>query len=354
MKSATARRPWSPTAAGLLLPLLVACGEGHETRFPQTTFAPVTEKGQIEIGLFNLTLYLGIGVGLLTFGLLGYIMWKYRYRPGTPEPQQVHGNTTLEIAWTLLPALIVAVIAVPTVKAIFDTQPEPPENALEVHVVGKQWWWEFQYPVNEGRDTVITANEIHVPVGVPVHLKLRTDNVLHSFWVPQMGGKRDLITNRVNHLIFTPTQPGVYMGQCAEFCGDSHALMKMRMIVHASTEGFMDWLQNEASPAVEPVDTLSAVALGRVLTTTGTCAGCHVVRGTNMVGRIGPDLTHFGRRRTLASGILENNAENLAAWIRNSPAIKPGSLMPQLGGNVDNALSEEEISYIVAYLQSLQ
>lgn len=232
-------------AAGLLLPLLAACGEDHATRYPQTTFAPKAEMAEIQIDLFNLTMYLGIAVGLLTFALLGYIMWKFRYRPEAPEPQQVHGNTTLEVAWTLFPALIVAVIAVFTVKAIFATQPERPANALDVRVIGKQWWWEFQYPVNNGRDTIITANEIHVPVGQPVHLMLESDNVLHSFWVPQMAGKRDLISNRVNSLIFTPMEPGVYLGQCAEFCGDSHALMKMRLVAH-TPQGFQDWLNNEA------------------------------------------------------------------------------------------------------------
>jgi cytochrome c oxidase subunit 2 len=339
-------------AAGLLLPLLAAC-EGHEARYPQTTFAPTTEMGEIQIGLFNLTLWLGVAVGVLTFAGMGYILWKFRYRPDAPEPKQVHGNTTLEVAWTLIPALIVAVIAVFTVQAIFATQPDPPANALNVRVIGKQWWWEFQYPVNGGRDTVVTANEIHVPVGQPVQLLLETDNVLHSFWVPQMGGKRDLITNRVNRLIFTPREPGVYMGQCAEFCGDSHALMKMRLIAH-TPQGFQEWLNNEASPALEPTDSTSAVALGKKLVTQGACAGCHVIQGTPMVGRQGPNLTHFGRRRTLAAGILDNNAANLADWIRNAPAVKPGSLMPQLGGDIPNGLTEEQISYIVAYLQSLQ
>ncbi len=344
----------APLAAGLLLPLLAAaCGEDHVSRYPQTTFAPTTEMGEIQIGLFNLTLWLGVAVGLLTFAGMGYILWKFRYRPDAPEPTQIHGNTTLEVAWTLIPALIVAVIAVFTVQAIFATQPEPPANALNVRVIGKQWWWEFQYPVNGGRDTVVTANEIHVPVGQPVQLLLETDNVLHSFWVPQMAGKRDLITNRVNRLIFTPREPGVYLGQCAEFCGDSHALMKMRMIAH-TPQGFQDWLNNEAGPALEPTDSTSAVALGKKLVTQGVCAGCHVIQGTPMVGRTGPNLTHFGRRRTLAAGIVENNAANLAAWVRNAPAMKPGSLMPQLGGDIPNGLTEEQISYIVAYLQSLQ
>ncbi|MBB4638183.1 cytochrome c oxidase subunit II [Longimicrobium terrae] len=351
LRPGRALRSGLPALLPVLLLLASACGDDHLTRFPQTTFAPATEMASEQMWLFHLTMWMGIVVGLLTFGLMGWILWKFRYRPGGPEAQQFHGNTTLEIAWTLLPALIVAVIAVFTVRAIFITQPEPPANALNVRVIGKQWWWEFQYAV--GRDTIITANEIHVPVGQPVQLLLESDNVLHSFWVPQMAGKRDLITNRVNRLVFTPREPGVYMGQCAEFCGDSHALMKMRLIAH-TPDGFRQWLENEARPAVEPTDSASAVAVGKKLVTQGVCAGCHVIKGTPMVGRTGPVLTHFGRRRTLAAGIMENNAANLHSWIRNAPAVKPGSKMPQLGGDVQNALSDEQISYIVAYLQSLQ
>ncbi|HEY0035654.1 MAG TPA: cytochrome c oxidase subunit II [Longimicrobium sp.] len=346
-----AARGMRPLLAAALLALLAACGEDHITRYPQTTFAPETEMAREQMFLFNLTMWMGIAVGVLTFAGMGYIMWKFRYRPGMPEPKQIHGNTKLEVAWTLLPALIVAVIAVFTVRAIFITQPEPPANALNVRVIGKQWWWEFQYPV--GNDTIITANEIHVPINQPVQLLLESDNVLHSFWVPQMAGKRDLITNRVNRLIFTPTVPGVYMGQCAEFCGDSHALMKMRLIAH-TPEGFRQWLENEARPALEPTDSTSAVALGKKLVTQGACAGCHVIEGTPMVGRLGPNLTHFGRRRTLAAGIVDNNAENLAKWVSNAPAMKPGSLMPPQGKAAGGNLTEEQIQYIVAYLQSLQ
>ena len=346
----TPGRSWF-VAAAAVLPLLAACGEGHVDRFPQTTYAPATTMAEEQMFLFNLTLWLGIGVGLLTFALLGWIMWKFRYQPGAPEPRQVHGNTTLEVAWTLFPALIVAVIAVFTVRAIFITQPETPPNALQVEVVGKQWWWEFRYAV--GTDTVVTANEIHVPVGQPVELQLTSDNVLHSFWVPQMAGKRDLITNRVNRLVFTPREPGVYLGQCAEFCGQSHALMRMRLVAH-TPDGFRAWLANEALPAAEPVDSTSAVALGKSLVTNGTCVGCHTIRGTPMVGRRGPNLTHFGRRRTLAAGIRENNAANLADWIRNAPGIKPGSEMPVQGVEYGGTLTDEQIGYVVAYLQSLQ
>jgi cytochrome c oxidase subunit 2 len=342
-------------AAGfLLLALLAACGgDDHLARYPQSTFAPKTEMAEIQMGLFNLTAYLGVAVGVLTFAGLGYIMWKFRYHPEAPEPQQIHGNTTLEVAWTLLPALIVAVISVFTVRAIFATQPEPPANALTVRVTGKQWWWQFQYPVNGGRDTVTTANEIHVPVGQPVQLLLESDNVLHSFWVPQMAGKRDLISNRVNRLIFTPREPGVYLGQCAEFCGDSHALMKMRLIAH-TPQGFQEWLNNEARPAMQPTDSTSAVAVGRKLVNQGACAGCHTIKGTPMVGRQGPNLTHFGRRRTLAAGIADNNAANLTRWVRNAPGMKPGSLMPPQGQEAGGTLTEDQIQYVVAYLQSLQ
>jgi cytochrome c oxidase subunit 2 len=329
--------------------LLAACGGGdpeHLKRYPQTTFYPTTEYARTTDWLFKWTLWWGVGVGALVLAIMGFILWRYRYQPGAGEPKQLHGNTRLEVAWTLIPAVILAAIAVPTVKAIFSTQPEPPADALTVEVVGKQWWWEFRYPQANG-DTIITANEIHVPVGRTVHLLLKSDNVLHSFWVPAMGGKRDLITNRVNHLIFKPEQTGVWFGQCAEFCGTSHALMRLRMISHTPT-GFQQWLANEGSRAAEPAPADSAVQLGKQLVTQGACAGCHAIKGTPMAARTGPDLTHFGRRRTLAAGILDNNAENLRRWLRNPPEMKPGSKMPNLN------LTEQQITYMVAYLQSLQ
>ena len=170
-------------------------------------------------------------------------------------------------------------------------------------------------------------------------------DVLHSFWIPQMGGKRDVIPGRVTELVFTPLEAGVYLGQCAEFCGESHALMKMRLIAHEPGE-FERWLANEGSPAVEPAD--SAIALGQQLVAGGVCAGCHTIRGTNaQFARTGPDLTHLARRSTIAAGILDNNAENLARWVQDAPAVKPGALMPAMG------LSEQELRYIVAYLQTL-
>lgn len=330
--------------AGAALVSASAAGCGGVERYPQTALEPRSDLAIDIDNLQNLTIYLGVGVGILTFAILAYILIRFRHKPDAPLPQQVHGNTTLELAWTLIPALLIAVIAVPTVRTIFTTQAPAPEGSLTVQVVGYQWWWEFRYPMENG-DTVVTANEIHVPVGRPVELLITSADVLHSFWVPQMGGKRDLIPGRVNRIVFTPLEAGVYMGQCAEFCGDSHALMQMRLIAHEPEE-FRRWLANEARPAIEPTD--SAVMMGKQLVTAGACAGCHTVQGTTAeFSSIGPDLTHFARRSTLAGGILENNARNLAAWIDNPPAIKPGAKMPDLG------LSEQQIEYIVAYLQTL-
>jgi cytochrome c oxidase subunit II len=324
------------------LPLIAGCGDA--ARFPQTSLDPKSDFAVAIDRLWNLTLYLGVGVAVVTFTILAFILYRFRYRPDAPQPRQVHGNTRLEIAWTLIPAILISIIAVPTVQTIFFTYREAPDDALLIEVRGWQWWWEFRYPTAAG-DTVVTANEVHVPVGRPVHLRMTSVDVVHSFWIPQMGGKRDVIPNRITNLVFTPFEAGVYLGQCAEFCGESHALMKMRLIAH-EPEDFERWLRNEARPAVEPVD--PAVAIGQQLVTAGVCAACHVVRGTGaQFGRTGPDLTHLARRSTIGSGILENNAQNLARWIDDAPAIKPGALMPSMG------LSEQEIAYIVAYLQTL-
>jgi cytochrome c oxidase subunit II len=306
--------------------------------YPQSDYAREIDALQ------NLTIYLGLAVGAAVFAILGYILLRFRHRPGDPVPTQVHGNTRLELAWTLIPAILIAIIAVPTVRTIFSTQADAPPGSLVVDVIGYQWWWEFRYPLENG-DTVVTANEIHVPVGRPVHLRITARDVLHSFWVPQMGGKRDLIPNRINHIVFTPLEEGVYLGVCAEFCGESHALMRMRLIAQPPEE-FQRWLDHQRTPAVEPTD--SALIVGQQLVTAGTCAGCHVVQGTTAAfGRLGPDLTHMASRSTLAAGVLENTAPNLRRWIVDPNSIKPGVLMP------GHLVTEQEVDFVVAYLQSL-
>ena len=251
-------------------------------------------------------------------------------------------NASLEIAWTLIPSVLLAIVAVPTVRTIFASYAPAPANALKIDVYGWQWWWEFRYVV--GKDTIRTANEVHVPVGRPVELRLHGGDVLHSFWIPKMGGKRDVIPNRVNRIVFTAEEPGVYLGQCAEFCGDSHALMKMRLIAH-TPENFERWLRHEASPALPVQD--SAIAIGQQIFLQ-RCIACHMVRGTQAsIGRVGPDLTHVASRGTIAAGVLENNAANLVRWIDNPQAVKPGAKMPRLG------LTPQELRFVVAYLQTL-
>jgi cytochrome c oxidase subunit II len=342
--------PARPGGGARLLPaalLLALAGCGGEERFPQSSLIPRSDFARAIDDLFMLTVWLGTIVGVLVFVILGYIMWRFRYRPGV-EPSDFSGNTRLELAWTFIPALIIAVIAVPTVHVIFSTQQPAPEGALQVNVRGFQWWWEFEYVVDG--DTIRTANEIHVPVGTPVDLRMTSADVIHSFWVPQMGGKRDVIPNRINHIVFTPEEPGVYMGACAEFCGESHALMLMRLIAH-TPEGFQAWLRNEAAPAFDPEAAPlpdSALILGKQLFATTGCVACHTVRGYEVArGRLGPDLTHFARRRTIAAGVLENNAQNLHRYIMDPQGIKPGNRMPQLGW------TDEQVRYMVAYLQTL-
>jgi cytochrome c oxidase subunit II len=337
------RRSAGAARVPLLLPLLFLAACGSTDRFPMTWTDPQSDYAHSLWGLQQLLNYLGVGVGIVVTLLLIYIVMRFRWRPGAGEPEQVHGNTRLELAWTVIPAVLLAIIAIPTVRIIFASQEDPPAEALVIDAIGHQWWWEFRYPLANG-DTVTTANEFHVPVGRPVHVRLMSADVIHNFWVPQMFGKRYNIPNRINSINFTPHTAGMYLGQCAEFCGESHALMKKRMIAH-NGDGFDRWLANEASPAIEPTD--SALIIGRQLTVQ-QCAACHWIRGTEaQFGRAGPDLTHFARRHTLAAGILDNNAENLAAWLRDPQAIKPGALMPNLG------LSEDQIAYIVAYLQTL-
>jgi cytochrome c oxidase subunit II len=351
-------RPAERSGTQRILPVasllaLAACG-GADV-FPQSSLVPRSDFARAIDDLFMLTVWLGVGVGVVVFLILGYIMWRFRYRPGV-EPSNFSGNTRLELAWTFIPAIIIAIIAVPTVNVIFSTQQPAPEGALQVNVRGFQWWWEFEYVIDG--DTIRTANEIHVPVGTPVDLRMTSADVIHSFWVPQMGGKRDVIPNRITHIVFTPEEPGLYMGACAEFCGESHALMLMRLIAH-TPEGFEAWQRNEASPAFDPEAAPlpdSALILGKQLFATTGCVACHTVRGfdadaepgyTRAAGRLGPDLTHFGSRRTIGAGVLENNAQNLHRYIMDPQRIKPGNRMPQLGW------TDEQVRYIVAYLQTL-
>jgi len=352
----------APRQRRRLLPAAL-CGiilAGCAGDYPQTTFQPVTDFGARLNDVLGHAFWWMMGILALVEVLLVYVIVRYRSRPGQEEPRQVYGHTGLEVLWTLVPAVIVAAIAIPTVRTIFAIDAPPADDALVVDVIGHQWWWEFRYPQYD----VVTANELYLPVGRQVHLRLRSVDVVHSFWVPRLGGKRD--TNPipvaaaedgagVNHLTFTISEPGVYSGQCAEYCGTSHALMRMQAVA-VDDEAFEAWIRHMKTPPAPAEGSLAA--RGQEVFMRSPCIACHTINGTNARGVVGPNLTSFGDRWAIGAGVAENTPENLAAWIRNPQALKPGALMPGTeggpGGLPPTNLAEDEVEAVVAYLQSLR
>lgn len=343
------RRPLPRAIGGLAVAglglALASCQGDIFTGGPMTTFYPSTDLGWAIQDIYVLVLWISLFVFIVVEGMLLYSVVKYRRRPGQPVPEQSHGNTRLEIAWTIAPALILVIIAVPTVQAIFATQTPPPnfDKALKVKAIGHQWWFEFQYSDLK----IITANELHVQKGQTVYFDLESADVIHSFWFPTQGGKRDMVPGRTNHMWFTPTVTGRHIGQCVEFCGASHANMRMVLYVHEPAE-WEAWVKQQQTAAAAPAAGTVA-AQGAALFTAKGCAGCHAINGNpTAVGRVGPDLSRYGNRSTVAAGIAENNAPNLSAWLRNPQEFKAGSLMPNLN------LNEDEIASLVTYLHSLR
>jgi cytochrome c oxidase subunit II len=279
---------------------------------------------------------------LVVFILLTYAVVKFRDKTtGTErEPAQVYGSTQIELAWTIIPILIVVVLFLATARVIHAIQDAPkPATALDVTAIGHQFWWEFRYP----RFGVVTANELHIPVSTPTFLKLLSADTDHSFWIPQLAGKTDLIPDRINEMWIDPHDTGLFLGQCAQYCGTQHAKMLLRVSVD-SPEDFAAWIRAQTQPANQDE---KEVAGRRVFETTA-CINCHSVGGTAATGRFGPDLTHLMSRRTIASGAAENTRENLRLWIQNPDAIKPGSLMPAM------KLSDTDLDALVRYLETLQ
>jgi cytochrome c oxidase subunit 2 len=421
------RMRWLTPALALLLAVgLSACNSFT----PNTIFGAHSEFGHSVDLLTRRLLYLGVVVFVLVEALLVYILVKFRDKDGTREAEQIHGNTTLEIGWTLVPAVILAFIAVPTIQTIFKTQAKAVPNALQVEVIGHQWWWEFRYP----QYGVITANELYLPVGRTANFALTTKDVLHSFWIPQLNGKRDLISNHTNYIWFTPDSSFAWNGFCAEYCGTSHANMRFKVFTVTPAE-FDAWVahqktnavgsapapapgdstkpaaappvatvatstgaatpagQNAKPPVATPVmnisDTSSAtypraklpewvipktptpaalsfdqsaegdVSRGATLFKTAPCIACHTIRGVpTAAGIIGPNLTHVGSRTTIAGGLYPNDLKHIELWIKNAPAMKPGSLMPLFGkaekGETPGVYTDQQIADLAAYLSSLK
>src|SRR5437773_2944778 len=284
---------------------------------------------------------------LVVFSLLSYVVVKFRSRAADTErePAQVYGSTQIELAWTIIPILIVVVLFLATARVIHAIQDVPkPAEAVEVTAIGHQFWWEFRYP---GLG-IVTANELHIPVSDPARpkptfLKLLSADTDHSFWIPQLAGKTDLIPNRINQMWVDPLRPGIFLGQCSQYCGTQHAKMLLRVSVD-SAEDFDAWVRAQLQPAIQDE---KAIAGRRVFETTA-CINCHTISGTAANGRFGPDLTHLMSRVTIASGAAENTAENLRLWIQNPDAIKPGALMPAM------KLSDADLEALVRYMETLR
>ena len=353
------------------IPMLLACA-GAACSYAQSAspfvntniFEPVSTPAHEvhSLSLFVLLITGGICLGM--YALLVYALAKYRSRPGeTMEPPQVFGSTQIELAWTIIPILLITVLFLGTARVIFAIQDAPkPANALDVIVVGHQFWWEFRYP----KYGVVTANELHVPQSTkeqaqPTFLKLTSADVMHSFWVPRLAGKTDLLPNRVNEMWFDPHVPGVYVGQCAQFCGAEHAKMLLRIYVDPPDK-FAAWIRNQQQASAELAESAQSASVGGPSNEsvgasdaqTGqrvfehqACVNCHTVKGTIANGRFGPDLTHLMSRDTIGAGIMPNTQQNLIGWVTDPNDTKPGCLMPAMH------LTEEQNAEITAYLLTL-
>jgi len=334
---------YSVASVAMRVAIALAIAGCSDTDRPMTTLAPKSDLAQWIQNLFiEVTLWDALVFAIVVVAFI-LALFVFSTRVGEAAPASTASSDLgLEIAWTLGPVLILLMISVPTIRTIFRSQPAvPPAGALVIKVVAHQWWWEFDYP-----DGAKTGNELHIPVNRPIRLSLESPDVIHSFWVPQLGGKRDVVPGQINELTFVATVVGMYPGQCAEFCGLSHANMRFRTFVD-SPEDFAKWDRDQlAGPVATPTSNQLASDGAKVFADS-PCTTCHMIQGVSK-GYIGPDLTHFGGRTTLAAGVLQNTPANVAKWIEDPQAIKPGANMPPL------LLPGPKLNALVAYLESLK
>jgi len=316
----------------------------------QSSLEPAGEEARKSYDLFVPVFWVAVGIFVLVEGALVLFALRYRHRKGRDAiPPQIHGNTRLEVGWTILPAVILAAVSVPTVAAIFDLT-DRPEGAMQVNVTGQQFWWAYEYPgfeLEDGSGPVVTANELHIPAGRPVHLELRSEDVIHSFWAPRLIGKRDVVPGRLHTWWIEADEPGTYLGQCVEFCGISHANMRLKVVAHDEAD-WEAWIEDQQRLPDAP---RSGDATEGATVFDQTCASCHVVNGQFERVQQGsppaPNLTHLFDRECFAGCIFDLDRNELEAWLRD-PQRKDGSLM------VIPELSEEQIDSLVAYLETLQ
>ncbi len=308
-------------------------------------FHPLSPPARQIESLAWLVMGICAGIFVIVEGLLVFSIVRFRRRSmESGEPVQLYGSNPIELAWTVVPLLIVFTLGLVTIRVIRDVEREtPPEGALEVICIGHQWWWEYRYenPLSP-QGEIVVANELHVPVGRPVWLRLESADVIHSWWVPSLAGKMDVVPNKTNHVWFVAEEPGLYLGQCAEYCGNQHAGMLLRVNA-TSPEEFDQWLSHQAS---KPVDE-PAVAAGKSIFLELACSTCHTVAGVSD-GAFAPDLTHLMSRATIASGVSPLNRQTLRSWIDDPQNMKPGCNMPSL------KLTTDELDDVTAFLCTLK
>ena len=327
--------------------LLASCLAQSAPVSPTNIFAPASTPADSIFHLSRLVLGITAGIFIIVFSLLVYVVVRFRSHESIQvrEPAQVYGSNRVELAWTVIPCLIVIVLFLATARVVHGIQDaRRPPGTIEVTVIGHQFWWEFRYP-NFG---AVTANELHVPVSdpakpTPTFIRLLSADTDHSFWVPRLAGKTDLIPNHPNEMWIDPHKAGLYLGQCAQYCGVQHAKMLLRVYVQPR-EDFDRWVQEQSRPA----QVSDSVADGRRVFEATACINCHTIAGTVANGRFGPDLTHLMSRDTIASGIAPNTADQLRQWIKNPDTLKPSSKMPAM------QLSEQQLDAVVAYLSTLR
>jgi cytochrome c oxidase subunit 2 len=313
---------------------------------PTSIFAPASTPAD---SIFGLSIFVMLNVAaifIVVFALLAYVVVRFRNKRNDDhqEPAQIYGSTQVELAWTVIPVLIVLALFLAAARVIASIQDPPrPPGALEVIVTGHQYWWEYRYP----NLNIVTANELHVPVSDPSHptptfLTLLSADTDHSFWVPRLAGKTDLIPNHPNQMWIDPHEKGIFLGQCAQYCGTQHAKMLLRVYVQ-SREEFDRWVREQ-----QQLPSATAVLAGQRVFESTACVNCHAVSGTPAKGVFGPDLTHLMSRDTIASGAAPNTQEMLRLWIKNPDSIKPGSKMPAMG------LSDQDLDAVTAYLETLR
>jgi cytochrome c oxidase subunit 2 len=305
---------------------------------PPSPLFPASEGAQEIANLYWLTFWIALAVFIIVEAGLLYALIRFRQKDPDYIPPKIHGSTPLEIAWTAAPAVVLIMVFVLMLQTM-STAAELPAEGMKVKAIGHQWWWEFQYP-DLG---ITTANELYIPVGEPVVVELQSDNVLHSFWIPRLAGKTDVVPGQTNRMWFQADRPGNYRGQCAELCGAQHANMNF-MAIAVPPDQFKLWADRQQGPRVETL----ADSAGEQVFVSGQCIACHTIDGTVAQGKLGPNLTHFGSRQTIAGLVLENTEENLARWLADPQAVKPLNRM------IINPLNQDEIEALVQYLSNLQ